>query len=202
METRLVSRGSCLTWGGHLLTGGTTTNGGLPAKITVPLAAPHAEGRPGPQDCREVRAAPQGVSCPPAEQGPAAQTPLTVCCSWPGSRVPTSRRNCTDISRTEAMSSRRPSNRGSRARRRSQLTEMRFLLANSRVCQSTWPGPGGRTPDTRTLLRAAPRASSSKTNLLVSSPNNMSPSGSPATGYPYVCAAVASPALDAPTPPH
>ena len=54
---------------------------------------------------------------------------LTACCSRPGTGPPASRRNCTDISRMDAMSSRRPSNWGSRARRRSQLKEIRLLLS-------------------------------------------------------------------------
>lgn len=66
---------------------------------------------------------------PPQRAGPAVTGRLTACCSQPGTRVPASWRNCTAISRTEAMSSRRPSNRGSRARKRSQLKEIRLLPA-------------------------------------------------------------------------
>ena len=66
---------------------------------------------------------------PPQRANPAVTGRLTACCSQPGTRVPASWRNCTAISRTEAMSSRRPSNRGSRPRRCSQLKEIRFLLA-------------------------------------------------------------------------
>lgn len=69
-----------------------------------------------------------GRSCPQlADQGPHT---LTVCCSPLGTMVPAIWRNCTDISRTEAMSSHRPSNQGRRARRRSQLTEIRFPHLN------------------------------------------------------------------------
>lgn len=62
--------------------------------------------------------------------------PLTVCCSRPGARVPASRRNCTAISRTDTMSSRRPLKWGRRARRRSQLAEIRLLRPDKRQMTS------------------------------------------------------------------
>lgn len=84
-------------------------------------------GKPGSRVVRAARGIGGMPMAPPQRADRAAAGQLTACFSQPGTRALASRRNCTDISKTEAMSSRRPSNWGSRARRRSQLKEIRFL---------------------------------------------------------------------------
>lgn len=134
-EARQLGGQSCLGGQVWLPCGGLA--GGLTACCSWPGTGPPEELHPGRgagTGAERSQAAgrsklPGGSGVAPLRRAGRGAGGLTACCSQPGTGPPASRRNCTDISRMDAMSSRRPSNWGSRARRRSQLKEIRLLLS-------------------------------------------------------------------------